>query len=52
MKSKILNAQKLELYRQGKYAFPPPDVTHAWWTEKDWIDYIDLHGEWKPDEVE
>jgi hypothetical protein len=40
--------QKVELYRAGKYLFPPPPVCHVGWTERNWIDYIDAHGKWVP----
>ncbi len=37
--------QKRDLYRAGKWSCP----VHAWsgcWEEKDWIAWIDKHGEW------
>lgn len=37
---------KLALYRAGAYSFPVPPVTHAAWSEQDWINYIDNHGRW------
>lgn len=39
-------AQKLQHYRAGRYAFPVPPVCTAQWTEADWIHYIDLCGVW------
>lgn len=40
--------QKVQLYREGRYAFPPPPVCTARWTEDSWIRYVDLHGVWIP----
>ena len=37
---------KRELYRNGNYKFKPPPVHHTWWTEDDWIHYIDKEGIW------
>lgn len=37
---------KLHLYDLGKYSFPVPPVSHAQWSRKNWIDYIDAHGKW------
>jgi hypothetical protein len=38
--------EKRDKYRAGRYAFPPPPVPHARWSEDDWIRYIDQHGSW------
>jgi hypothetical protein len=38
--------EKQKKYRAGKYAFPPPPVSHARWREEDWIRYIDAWGKW------
>lgn len=42
----LYHEEKRKLYRAGRYLFPPPPVTHAAWTEDDWIRYIDAHGKW------
>ena len=39
-------AQKLGKYRRGEYMFPPPPITHAYWNDERWVDYIDAYGEW------
>jgi hypothetical protein len=36
---------KLALYREGSYKFPPPDVAGTW-SEKTWVRYIDREGRW------
>lgn len=36
-------------YRAGAYLFDPallPTQAHTHWTERDWIDFIDLTGRW------
>lgn len=36
----IITDKHRELYRAGRYVFSPPPVSHARWTEDDWIRYI------------
>jgi len=38
--------QKLTRFRAGLYKFPPPPISHAYWGEDRWVDYIDAYGEW------
>jgi hypothetical protein len=38
--------EKLMRFREGRYSFPVPPVTTQFWTEKDWIDFIDAKGMW------
>jgi hypothetical protein len=38
--------EKLTRFREGRYSFPAPPVTTTYWTEKDWISFIDKHGIW------
>lgn len=38
--------QKVKLYKDGAYAFPPPPVYTGNWDMDSWIKYIDLHGTW------
>ena len=38
--------EKLELYENNKYRFPPPPVCTARWNDGDWIKFIDSRGEW------
>lgn len=37
---------KIELYRAGLYSLPVPPVHTTYWTEKDWINFIDKYGRW------
>lgn len=43
---------KVEWYRKGWYAFPPPPVCTASWSLAGWIGYIDAHGVWMRTEGE
>lgn len=37
---------KRELYRLGRYSFPPPPVLTVNWSMDSWIKYIDINGRW------
>lgn len=37
---------KIRMYKEKRYQFKPPPVSHSNWTEKDWIRYIDKNGKW------
>jgi len=41
--------QKVVMYRKGLYKCPPPPVSTVWWTEYEWIKYIDQYGKWTDD---
>lgn len=45
-KSAHVNPYKLRMYKEGRYTFPPPPVSHLKWKEADWIQYIDENGKW------
>ena len=38
--------QKRDLYWANKWSCPHPGVATGRWEEKDWIAWIDKHGEW------
>ncbi len=38
--------EKIDLYIKGDYSFPPPVDCTGYWTDKDWVDYIDKCGTW------
>ena len=38
--------EKVDWYRKGWYAFPPPPVPTVGWSLIGWIGYIDAHGVW------
>ncbi len=38
--------QLVELYRAGKYRFPPPPVYHGNWDESAWIRFVNRNGQW------
>lgn len=42
----LTESEKVELYRAGKYRFPPPPVSHVYWDEAAWIRYVDRFGTW------
>ena len=42
---------KLAILRAGCYVFPVPPVCHASWTDADWINFIDAHGKWRPQDM-
>lgn len=45
--------QKEKLYWANKWTCPVPGIPTGRWEEKDWIAWIDKHGEWsKNDEQE
>jgi hypothetical protein len=46
MNNQLTNEQKIQLYREGRYTFPPPPVPHIHWGESSWIRYIDVYGRW------
>lgn len=40
---------KVTLFRQRRYTITEPPTTPTWrWTEIDWIQWIDKHGQWHP----
>lgn len=45
--SELTQNQKIALYRSGRYSFPPPPVFTGFWGEKEWIKYVDQHGQWQ-----
>jgi hypothetical protein len=45
---------KVALYRNHAYKFQVdklPSSAHHWWTENDWIDFIDEHGVWETEKL-
>lgn len=44
--NKLTTDEKIILYTNHKYKFPPPSVCCAGWSDYDWIKYIDECGEW------
>lgn len=44
----LTDEQKTELYRAGKYMFPPPPVCTVLWDEAAWIRFVDRNGKWLP----
>jgi len=46
---KILSHEdKVRLYSEKKYTFPPPPVNPSQWGIDSWIRYIDCYGTWTP----
>lgn len=43
---KLLNETKIGLFVTGNYKCEVPGTCHANWTEQDWVNWIDSHGEW------
>lgn len=37
---------KKKLFKAGHYVFDAPPVSTAYWFDKDWMKYIDSHGQW------
>lgn len=42
----VTQAEKIQAYREGRYRFPAPPVSHALWSESAWVAYIDANGQW------
>lgn len=44
--SDLTYEQKEILYQEGYYLFKAPPVSANYWSEKDWINFVDTYGGW------
>lgn len=44
----LTHEDKVRLYNEKKYTFPPPPVNTTQWGMDSWIRYIDFYGKWTP----
>lgn len=42
----LSHAKKYGKFLRGDYKFPPPPMSHAYWSNQQWIEYIDIYGVW------
>lgn len=47
MEKEFTQEEKVKMFNERQYAFPPPPVCHARWSTADWIKYIDSKGVWR-----
>lgn len=42
----LTQEEKVKLFNQGMYICPIPPICHVWWSDSDWMRWIDSDGEW------